>query len=77
MPLVVISPWARHNYVDHTLTTQASVLLFIEQNWNLGKLGGGSFDATANPIDTLFDFSGAAPKNPAKLLLAPDTGLPK
>ena len=77
MPLVVISPWARHNYVDHTLTTQASVLLFIEQNWNLGKLGGGSFDATANPIDSLFDFSGAAPKNPAKLVLAPDTGLPK
>jgi phospholipase C len=76
-PLLVISPWARRNYVDHTLTTQASILLFIEQNWGLGKLGGGSFDATANPIDALFDFSQATPKNAAKLVLAPSTGLPQ
>ncbi len=32
-PFLVISPWARPNYVDHTLITQSSVLRFIEDNW--------------------------------------------
>ena len=60
-PLLVISPWARPNYVDHTLITQSSVLRFIEDNWLGGKrLGGGSFDATAGPINGLFDFTGGA-----------------
>ena len=32
-PLVVISPYAKKNYVDHTQTDQASILRFIEDNW--------------------------------------------
>ncbi len=76
-PLLVISPWAKPNYVDHTLTLQSSVLLFIEQNWKLGLLGGGSFDAISNPINSMFDFSGPAPKNTTKLILSPESGLPK
>ena len=39
LPLIVISPWVRSNYVDHTVTDQTSVLRFIEDNWNLGRLG--------------------------------------
>jgi len=39
-PLLMISPWAKQNYVDHTLTDQASLLLFIEQNWDLGFIDG-------------------------------------
>jgi phospholipase C len=74
-PLLVISPWAKPNFVDHTLTIQTSILLFIEQNWNLGKIGGGSFDATANPINAMFDFSHTTPQNATPLILSPTTGL--
>ena len=38
-PLLVISPWARRNSVDHGLTDQASILRFIEDNWGLERLG--------------------------------------
>ncbi|CAE6805347.1 phospholipase C [Paraburkholderia domus] len=59
IPFLVISPWAKVNYVDHTRISQASVVRFIEDNW-LGsqRLGGGSFDATAGSITSLFNFSG-------------------
>ena len=33
MPLLVVSPFAKRNFVDHTLTDQTSVLRFIEDNW--------------------------------------------
>ncbi len=74
-PLVVVSPWAKANYVDHTLTDQTSVLRFIEDNWSLGKIGGGSMDALANPIDNMFSFAGTTPANNAPLILSPITGL--
>ena len=35
-PLLVISPYAKSNYVDHSVTDQSSVLSFIEQNWSTG-----------------------------------------
>jgi phospholipase C len=58
LPLLVISPWSRRNFVDHTLTDQSSVLRFIEDNW-LGseRIGQGSFDSIANPINNMFDFT--------------------
>jgi len=57
-PLLVISPWARDNFVDHTLTDQSSVIRFIEDNWLGGqRLAGGSFDSVANSIVQMFDFS--------------------
>lgn len=64
-PFIVISPYARANYVDHTRISQASVSKFIEDNW-LGstRLGGGSFDANAGSIMPLFDFTSAKVKNP-------------
>jgi phospholipase C len=77
IPFVVISPWAKENYVDHTLITQASVARFIEDNWLEGqRLGGGSFDATAGSIMGLFDFNrrGNGYDN-RKLFLDPATGL--
>jgi phospholipase C len=63
-PLLVISPWAKSNFVDHTLTQQASVLRFIEDNWKLGFIDGpvappagtGSVDRHANSLDNMFDF---------------------
>jgi phospholipase C len=58
MPPLVVSPFARQNYVDHTLTDQSSVLRFIEDNWLSGQRiqPGGSFDTVAGPLDNLFDF---------------------
>jgi phospholipase C len=56
-PLLVISPWARHNFVDHSVTDQTSVIRFIEDNWLGGqRIGKGSFDTIANSISSLFDF---------------------
>jgi len=63
-PLLVISPYAKPNFVDHTLTHQASVLRFIEDNWKLGFIDGpvappegtGSVDRYANSLDSMFDF---------------------
>src|SRR5262249_12509148 len=37
IPLLVLSPLARQNFIDHTLTDQASVLRFIEDNWLAGQ----------------------------------------
>jgi phospholipase C len=66
LPLVVISPWAKENFVDHTTTDQSSSLRFIEENWNLGFIDGSSappagqasFDRVAGPINNMFDFDG-------------------
>jgi phospholipase C len=58
-PFIVVSPWAKVNFVDDTPITQASVVKFIEDNWLSGqRVGGGSFDATAGSIMNMFDFTG-------------------
>ncbi|SDB89256.1 phospholipase C [Raineyella antarctica] len=62
-PLLVVSPYAKTNYVDHTLTDQTSILRFVEDNWQTGRIGDSSFDAKANAIDGMFNFGHAlAPK---------------
>jgi hypothetical protein len=55
VPLMVISPFARPNYVDHTLTDQTSVLKFVEDNWLGGQRiqPGGSFDTIAGTIQNM------------------------
>ncbi|MFP3569859.1 phospholipase C [Paraburkholderia sp. SIMBA_030] len=68
VPLIVISPYARSNYVDHTLITQASVVKFIEDNWLGGtRIGGGSHDAATGSLNSLFDFTNGG-KTPAVFL---------
>ena len=56
LPLLVISPYAKANFVDDTLTDQSSILRFIEDNWSTGRIGGGSFDAIAGTLNNMFDF---------------------
>jgi phospholipase C len=57
-PFLVISPFAKRNAVDHTLTTQVSITRFIEDNWLHGaRIGGGSLDATAGSLAGFFDFT--------------------
>ena len=76
-PFTVISPWAKPNYVDDTLTDQSSVVKFIEDNWKLGRIGAGSFDVMAGSIMGMFDFTHATPQNTTLLILDPVTGLPQ
>jgi phospholipase C len=73
LPLLVISPWARQNYVDSTLTDQSSVLRFIEDNWQLGRIGGDSSDAQAGTLENAFDFNPADQRAP-KVILDETTG---
>jgi phospholipase C len=72
-PFLVISPYAKKNYVSHVLTTQVSVTQFIEDNWLKGeRIGGGSFDATTGSIMDMFDFQRR--DDDRKLILDPTLG---
>ena len=74
--MMVISPWSKRNFVDHTMTDQTSILRFVEDNWLGGeRIGQGSFDAIANPLNNMFDFS--HPENEGQYILDPNTGLVK
>jgi phospholipase C len=67
-PLLVISPWAKQNFVDNTFTDQSSVVRFIEGNWSLGRLGGGSADSAAGNLENAFDFNQKFGHAPAVIL---------
>jgi phospholipase C len=72
-PFLVISPYAKKNYVSHVQITQASIPQFIEDNWlNSARIGGGSFDATTGSIMDMFDFT---QKKSVKLILDPTSGI--
>ena len=72
LPLLVISPYAKDNYVSHVLTDQSSILRFIEDNWALGRIGGASMDAKAGSLMDMFNFN-AAPRT-GTMMLNPSTG---
>ena len=80
LPLLVISPFAKSNFVDHTLTNQASVLRFIEDNWHLGFIDGprapapgtGSVDRISGSLINMFEFHDR--RDERKLILDPVTG---
>ena len=55
-PLLIISPYSKVNFVDHTQTQQSSVVRFIEDNWGLGRIGDHSFDERAGSLENMFDF---------------------
>ena len=73
LPLLVISPFAKKNYVDHTITDQSSILRLIEDNWRLGRIGNGATDAIAGTLNGLFDFDDEE-QVARELILDPDTG---
>jgi phospholipase C len=62
LPLLVVSPFARSNYVDHSTTDMTSILRFIEDNWNLGRIGDQSFDVRAGSLVGMFDFDAPRPR---------------
>lgn len=71
LPFLLISPWAKTNFVDNTLIDQTSVLRFIEDNWDLGRIGDFSFDSFAGSLLGMFDFR---KRNLRYLFLDPNTG---
>lgn len=75
IPLQVISPWAKANFVDHSIHDHSSIIHFIEDNWlSATRIGQGSFDATSNSIATMLDFN--APPSECRLILDDTTGAP-
>jgi phospholipase C len=59
VPAIIISPYARKGFIDHTQYDTTSILKFIETRWDLAPLG--TRDAAANNLLNAFDFSAAAP----------------
>jgi phospholipase C len=72
VPMIVVSPYARQDYIDHTYNDHVSILKFIEANWKLSPLTSYSLDNLPNPepnvyvpenrpaignLMTMFDFS--------------------
>jgi phospholipase C len=83
LPLLVISPWAKTNFVDGNMSDQSSMINFIEYNWHLPGIPG-SFDRVLDHTDHqegikfdlagLFNFDG--PPNDSAYTLNPTTGQP-
>jgi phospholipase C len=71
LPFLVLSPYARVNFVDHSVIDQTSSLRFIEDNWDLSFIDGttapatgqGSFDRIAGSVMNMFDFEKTPNKN--------------
>lgn len=60
VPAIIISPFAKKGYVDHTQYETVSILSFIERRWGLQPLTDR--DKNANPLRNAFDFPGAGGK---------------
>jgi phospholipase C len=74
LPLLIISPYAKTNFIDHSITDQSSILRFIEDNWFLGRIGDQLFDSKAGSLANMFDFAPTV-SHVNKLVLDPSTGL--
>jgi len=76
LPLLVISPWSKQNYVSGNQTNTASVVRFIEDNWLQGQRIPDSFDATSGSLygkGGLFAFQ-QGQQDLTPLILDPTTG---
>jgi phospholipase C len=58
VPALLVSPFARQGFVDHTVLDHTSSLKFIERNWDVSPLA--SRDAAARDFMSAFDFRGGA-----------------
>lgn len=55
VPLIVISPWAKHGYVSHVRHEPGSILKFVEQTFGTGSLG--TTDVRADNLADCFDYT--------------------
>ena len=72
LPFLVVSPFAKSNYVSSALIDQSSIVKFIEYNWHLPALGNGAADTLAGSMQDMFDFHRYNPP----MYLNPTTGEP-
>ena len=82
LPMLVISPYAKSNYVDHNLSDQASIINFVEYNWHLPGIPGSADQVLAKldrhnglafDLAGMFQFGGTPD---SKLILNQTTGQP-
>jgi phospholipase C len=73
LPLLVISPWAKKNFVNTAFSDQSSIDKFIEYNWHLTALGDGAADSAAGSLLPMFTF-GKKPGNLTPVYISPSTG---
>jgi len=57
VPAIIVSPYAKKGFIDHTEYDTTSILKFIETRWNPAPLG--TRDAAVNDLTDAFDFSAA------------------
>jgi len=70
VPLIVVSPYARHGYVSHVQHEFGSILHFTEATFGVPTLG--TADARADELSDCFDFSqSVSPLQPAKTFMSP------
>ncbi len=50
IPMIVVSPYAKKGFVDHTYYDHVSLLKFIERNWHLPAISHRSRDNLPNPV---------------------------
>jgi phospholipase C len=55
VPAIVISPYARRHFVDHTTYDTTAILTTIEHRWHLDPLS--SRDRDGHDLSSAFDFS--------------------
>jgi phospholipase C len=61
VPLLVISPYAKRNYVSHTNAEFGTLLKFTETAFGLGSLGTTDASPYINTLDDFFDWSKKQP----------------
>ena len=54
VPMLIVSPYAKQGYVSNTRYEFGSIVKFVEDNWDLGRLD--TTDVRANSIDDAFNF---------------------
>ncbi len=59
VPLLVISPYAKHGYVSHHIHEASGFIAFIEHNFDLGTLGAR--DAGSDAYQDCFDYTQKPP----------------
>jgi phospholipase C len=75
LPLLIVSPYAKRNYVSHALSDQTSILRFVEDIWlNGARVSEISFDRKAGSLLDMFDLTRRVTR---RLRLDPTTGLPR
>jgi phospholipase C len=55
IPMLIVSPYAKKGYIDHTPFEHGSILKFVEDTFGVPRLAAS--DTRANSPDDAFDFN--------------------